>query len=160
MVTALSDRPALMIDIEGYVDTERDMEGLRQYTFDKKLKTQKLKRMANKGQAVVPVDDIIIEPEEYEKYLEIAYKEEKFPKPRNILGFAKKLPPSEMEKLIYAYIDLNDNDLRLLASRRALNVKDYLLKSGQINSKRIFLIEPESLQPEEKEKLRALGYVQ
>jgi hypothetical protein len=154
LVKALSDRPALMIDIEGYVDTERDMEGLRQYTFDKKLKTQKLKEMVKKGQAVVPVDDIIIEPEEYEKYLEIAYKEEKFPKPRNILGFLKKLPPSEMEKLIYAYIDLNDNDLRLLASRRALNVQDYFLKSGQINSKRIFLIEPESLQPEEKEKLK------
>jgi uncharacterized protein involved in outer membrane biogenesis len=154
MIKALSDRPALMIDIEGYVDTERDMEGLRQYTFDKKLKTQKLKEMVKKGQAVVPVDDIIIEPEEYEKYLEIAYKEEKFPKPRNILGFLKKLPPSEMEKLIYAYIDLNDNDLRLLASRRALNVQDYFLKSGQINSKRIFLIEPESLQPEEKEKLK------
>ena len=41
-----------------------------------------------------------IEPAEYAKYLKLAYKEEKFPKPRNVIGMAKDLPVPEMEKLM------------------------------------------------------------
>jgi len=60
-----------------------------------------------------------------------------------------------MEKLILTHIQISDDDLRLLASNRALNVKDYFLNTGQIDPGRVFLIEPEDLQPEEKEKLKS-----
>jgi hypothetical protein len=152
LIKALSDRPHVNVDIAGFIDTEKDMEGLRDYTFNRKLKAQKLKEMVDNGLKTLPLDEVSIEPGEYEKYLENAYKEEKFPKPRNALGLDKKLPPLEMEKLIYAYIEINNDDLRLLASRRALRVKDYFLETGQIDPKRIFLIEPESLIAEEKDK--------
>ena len=153
LITALADRPDLSMEIEGFVDIEKDREGLRQFTFNNKVRAQKLKEIVDDGRESVSIDEITIEPEEYEKYLRKAYKEETFPKPRNIIGFAKKLPVPEMEKLILAYIEITDDDLRLLASDRALTVKDYLLKSGQVDQKRIFLTESQSLQPEEKEKL-------
>lgn len=154
LAKALGDRPGLNVDITGYADSEKDREALRQRTFDNKIKTQKLKEIVGRGESGVPVDEIVIAPEEYEKYLTKAYKAETFPKPKNIFGLDKKLPPPEMEKLMYTYIVISNDDLRLLASKRALAVKDYLLSAGQVAPERIFLVEPETLQPEKKEALK------
>jgi uncharacterized protein involved in outer membrane biogenesis len=154
LVKALFDRPALKLDIEGHVDVEKDREGLKQYLFEKKVKAQKLKDLVREGQPAVPVDRITIGKEEYEKYLKLAYKAEKFPKPRTFLGFTKSLPVPEMEKLMLTHTEVTDDDLRQLASQRALKVKDYLLKSGKVTADRIFLVEPKSLAPEKKEKLK------
>jgi Domain of Unknown Function (DUF748) len=154
LIKALFDRPALKLEIEGHVDIEKDKEGLKQYLFTKKIKAQKLKDLIKKGQPAIPLDKITIEKEEYAKYLKMAYKKEKFPKPRTILGFAKDLPVPEMEKLMLTHIEVKDDDLRQLASQRVLAVKDYILKSGQVTADRVFLLEPKSLEPEKKEKLK------
>jgi len=151
---ALFDRPSLKLEIEGHVDIEKDREGLKQYLFVRKIKAQKLKDMIKRGQAAIPVDKVIIEKEEYAKYLKMAYKAEKFPKPRTMLVFIKDLPVPEMEKLMLAHITVTNDDLRQLASQRALAVKDYILKSGQVTPDRIFLMEPKNLEPEKKEKLK------
>jgi len=154
LVKALFDRLSLKLEIEGHVDVDKDRDGLKQYLFRKKINAQKLKDMVKKGQPAVPVDKVTIEKEEYSKYLKMAYKEEKFPKPRTILGFAKDLPVPEMEKLMLTHIEVKDDDLRQLASQRALEVKDYIFKTGQVTADRLFLVEPKSLEPEKKEKLK------
>ena len=142
------------MDIEGHVDMEKDREGLKQYLFHKKLKAQKLNQMVKKGQPAIPVDDVNIEKQEYDQYLKLAYKEEKFPKPRNVLGMAKDIPVPEMEKLILTHIEVKEGDLRNLASQRAMKVKEAILKSKQVEPERIFILEPKSLAPEKKEKLK------
>jgi len=153
LIKALNDRPALKLDIEGHADLEKDREGLKQYLFNRKVKAQKLKDLVKKGGETVSVDEIKVEPSEYPKYLKAAYKEEKFPKPRNIIGMAKDLPVPEMEKLMLTHAVVKDDDLRQLASQRALAVRDYILKSKQVEPERIFLIEPKAVQPEKKEKV-------
>jgi len=154
LIKALSDRPTLKLDIEGHVDLERDREGLKQVFFQRKLKAEKLKEIVKKKQPIVPVDEVQIDPKEYEKYLKLAYKEEKFPKPRNFLGMAKDIPGPEMEKLILTHIEVTENDLRALANLRCMNVRDAILKPGKIEPERIFILEPKSLSPEKKEKLK------
>ncbi|MDO8282820.1 MAG: DUF748 domain-containing protein [Thermodesulfovibrionia bacterium] len=154
VIKALYERPSIRMEIEGHVDTENDMEGLRQYIFNKKLKSQKLKDMIKKGETAVQVDDVTILPDEYEKYLRKAYKDEKFPKPRNVIGMAKDLPVPEMEKLMLTHIEVKESDLRLLAGQRALAIKDHLLKSEKVEGERIFLIEPKELLPEKKENVK------
>jgi hypothetical protein len=154
IVKALHDRPSLKMDIEGHVDMERDRDGFKQYLVNRKVKAQKLKEMVKKGQPVVPVDDIKIEPPEYEKYLKMAYKEEKFPKPKNVIGMAKDLPAPEMEKLMLTHTEIKEGDLRTLASQRAMKVKDTILKSGEVEPGRVFILEPKSLTPEKKEKVK------
>ncbi|MFO0753716.1 MAG: DUF748 domain-containing protein [Thermodesulfovibrionales bacterium] len=154
LVKALSERPAVNLEIGGYADPEKDREGLRLSLFNKKLKAQKLKEMVRKGTAPPPVDDIVIEPAERPVYLKMAYREEKFPKPRNFIGMAKDLPAPEMEKLMLTHITITDEDLRQLAAERALKVRDYLLKAEKLEQKRVFLITPRSLQPEKKETMR------
>lgn len=154
IVKALHDRPSLKMDIEGHVDMEKDREGLKQYLFNRKIKAQKLNEMVKKGQPAIPVDEVKIEPKEYEKYLKMAYKEEKFPKPKNVIGMAKDLPAPEMEKLMLTYTEVKEGDLRTLATQRAVKVKDAILKSGQVEPERVFILEPKSLAPEKKEKVK------
>lgn len=156
LAKALIDRPALKLEVDGHVDVEKDREALRQGAFDRKLKAQKWKALSKKNQAPASVDDVTIEAgKEYDKYLELAYQAEKFPKPRNLLGFTKDLPVPEMEKLMQTNIVATDDDLRTLAGQRAQTVKAALLKAGEIAPDRIFLVEPKSLAPEPKEKLKA-----
>jgi len=57
----------------------------------------------------------------------MAYKAEKF-----------FMPSVEMEKLMLTHTAIIDDDLRQLASQRALKVKDYILKSGQVEPDRLF----------------------
>jgi len=49
---------------------------------------------------------------------------------------------------------VKESDLRSLASQRAMRVKETILKSGQVEPERIFIIEPKSLAPAKKEKLK------
>jgi uncharacterized protein involved in outer membrane biogenesis len=154
IVKALRDRPALKMDLEGHVDLERDREGSKQYLFHRKIQVQKLNEMVKKGQPAIPADEVKIEKQEYQKYLKMAYKEEKFPKPKNFIGMAKDLPAPEMEKLMLTHIEIKDGDLRTLASQRSMKVKDAILKSGQVEPERVFILEPKSLAPEKKEKAK------
>jgi hypothetical protein len=148
LVKALYERPSLKLEIEGHVDVEKDKDGLRQIQFMRKLKVQKFNQRLKQGQTSIPVDELTIEPAEYERYLKLAYKAETFPKPRNLLGFAKDLPVPEMEKLMLTHTQVTDDDLRLLVSQRAMKIKDAILRSGKVEQERLFIIEPKSLAPE------------
>ena len=151
---ALQDRPNLHIDIEGHVDKERDKDGLRRLLFDRKVKVQKQNEMARKGTTVIPISEIKIEPAEYPRYLKMAYRQEKFPKPKTLIGLAKDLPVSEMEKLMLANIVVSESDLRTLAAQRAQQVKEAILGSKRVEPNRVFILEPKSLEPEKKAKMR------
>lgn len=147
---ALYDRPALNIEITGHVDPELDKEGMRQHDFMLKLKRQKYNELLGKGTAPATAEEVDISKEEYPRYLKLAYDKESFPKPRTGLGLAKELPVPEMEKLMLTYTSVSEEDLRKLAITRGMAVMDELLKSGQIEPGRIFLVEPNSLAPEAK----------
>lgn len=154
LAKALYERPNLKLDVAGFVDPEKDREGLKQAALAHKIKAQKLRDIVRKGDSAARVEDVKVDPKEYEKYLTLAYKAEKFPKPRNVIGIAKDLPAAEMQKLIVSHVEVTDSDLRLLASKRAENIKEMLLKR-EIASSRIFVIEPKSTAPEMKDSVKA-----
>jgi hypothetical protein len=154
LVKALKAKPALKLDIAGGVDMERDREGLIQYQFQRKLKAQKLNESIRKGEKVESVDEITIDKQEYDRYLKRAYSAEKFPKPRNIVGMEKGLPNEEMEKLMMTHIVVKEDDLRLLATKRAETVSEALREKGEFESGRVFVIEPKTLQPEAKKDVK------
>jgi len=154
LVKILHDRPGLKMDIEGHADPEKDREGLKQYLVSRKVKAQKIKDLTRKGTEVPSLDAVTVTAQEYPEYLKRAYKEEKFPKPRNLIGMAKDLPVPEMEKLMLTNMKVTEEDLKNLSSERAMAVKDYLLKSKQVEQERIFLIVPKSLEAEKKESVK------
>ncbi len=148
---ALYERPALELEIVGHADADKDREGLKQAFMLRKVKAQKVKEVARKSSETPDLESVIVTPEEYPKYLKLAYKAEKFPKPRNFLGVAKDLPVPEMEKLMLANQQVTEEDLKALAGERALATRDYLLQSGQVQPERLFIVEPETLEGEKKE---------
>ncbi len=151
LAKALHERPSLKLEIAGHVDPEKDREALRQIRFDRKVRAQKLKDLARSEREGLSLDNVVVDPKEYPVYLKRAYRAEKFPKPRNFLGMVKDIPVPEMEKLMFANIRVTDDDLRLLAQRRAQAVKDSLIATKQVEPERIFLVEPKELPPEKKE---------
>ena len=58
-------------------------------------------------------------PEEYETYLTRVYTMATFPKPHNLLGLGKSLPPAEMKTLPLANMKITDQDLQHLVDGRA-----------------------------------------
>lgn len=141
LAKALNDRAGLKLEITGRIDPDTDREGARRAYVERKLRLQKLEDLRDQGSAV-QLRDVTVEPREYAKYLERAYKAEKFPKPRNVIGLTKSLPPEEMEKLMLANAPAGDAELQALAERRALTVKRYLEQEGKVANERMFLVAP------------------
>ena len=154
LVNALYERPSLKLEIAGYVDPANDSEALRTRRMKSMIVAQKVKDLSQKDDQPVSPESVQISVAEYPIYLKKAYKNGKFSKPRNILGMAKDLPDAEMEKRLLASIQINDDDMRQLASLRARTIRDAILKSQKIEPERIFLIEPKSFLPEHKDKLK------
>ncbi len=140
--SALIERPSLKLDITGRVDSDKDREGLRRYRFEQQVKVQRLKELIKQGAAAPSVDQITIEPKDYEKYLRLAYKDAKFVKPRNALGFTKDLPIEETEKLMQTNVQVSDDDLITLANQRAQAAKDAITREGKVALDRVFLLAP------------------
>lgn len=139
LAKALADRPALRLDIAGHVDPEADREGMKHVVIQRKVRGLKIRDLRAAGVAVEP-GSVTVSVQEYPVLLTRVYRDEKFPKPRNVLGLPKDLPVAEMEKLIIANADIDEDDLIALGNRRAQAVKTWLQQHGQVSPDRIFLV--------------------
>ncbi|HSK30951.1 MAG TPA: DUF748 domain-containing protein, partial [Candidatus Limnocylindria bacterium] len=154
LIKALTNRPALNLEITGRTDPLTDLDGLKRVGIERKVKAQKLKVLARKGEAPKSVDDVQVSTKEYPQFLKAAYGEETFAKPRNLIGLAIDLPVPEMEKLMMQHAKASDDDLRQLANQRALAVRDALMAGGQVGSERLFIVTAKPLSADERAKLK------
>jgi len=153
LAKALFERPALHLEIEGHASSVRDREALRRQQLQRKVKAQKMKETVAAGGDTST--NVIVTDAEYPKYLKRAYEAETgLAKPKNALGMLKEIPVSEMERLMLGAIVIIDDDLRLLARQRAQTAREQMLRSKKIETERVFLVEPKSIEPEHKEKVR------
>jgi uncharacterized protein involved in outer membrane biogenesis/outer membrane protein OmpA-like peptidoglycan-associated protein len=153
LAKALQDRPALNLEISGFVDRDRDAEGYRNEMLSKKMKGEKFRTLVKQGESKegqTQEETEILVPE-YSTYLKAVYLKEKFPKPRNAVGFLKDLPDAEMKKLIITHAAVGNNELQALARERAEAVKAFLLKEGKIPAERLFEKSADIYKPSSKE---------
>jgi len=151
LAKALTERAALKLEITGRTDPEADKDGVKRVAIERAMKAQKLKDTLKNGGEGESLDSIEIKPDEYKTYLTRAYKEAKFPKPRNMVGFQKELPVEEMEKLMLSNVQVTDDDIYQLAKQRAENVQAWLIERGKVPAERIFLL-PAKSEADEKAK--------
>ena len=157
LAKALRDRPALKVEITGYYDPVADKEGLIEKKFMHLLKKEKFEDLSNdERERVENIDDLTIEPSEYDKYLEKAYKNASFKRPRNFIGMIKSQPKDVMERMIREHITVTESDLKNLASDRAKAVANYLVGQGKVAQERIFLVAPRGQQAQDKGKLQGV----
>lgn len=142
LAKALNDRESLKLEITGRADPEADKEGIKRVAIERAMKAEKLKDILKKKGEGVSVDSVEIASDEYTAYLTRAYKEAKFPKPRNVIGMQKDLPVAEMEKLMLANLPATPEDVQALAVRRAEAVQSWLAEQGKVPVARIFLLPP------------------
>jgi hypothetical protein len=141
LADALHERPALRLEVQGFADPQTDAPAIRRQRFDALLRGVK-RSTPGAGQAEVPLEEIRIDDMERPEIIARAYAAAEFPKPRDEDGKEKVLPPEEMEKLLFTQIQVDDNDLRLLATARAAAVRERLLADPRIDAERVFLLEP------------------
>ncbi|PZX34098.1 conserved hypothetical protein, DUF748 [Cupriavidus phytorum] len=148
---ALNDRPSLRLEISGRIDPATDEAGARRAWLDARVAEQKRRDLRDNAQAGAAAGDdeageqgaeVKVSKAEYPKYLEQVYKRTSMKKPRNFVGFAKTLPPEEMEKLLMANATVTEADLKRLAEQRALVVKQSLEREGKVPESRLFLTAP------------------
>jgi uncharacterized protein involved in outer membrane biogenesis len=147
LAAALAERPTLQLEIAGRVDPDQDRAGLKRATIERKVRTLKIKDLAARGEAVAP-GSVIVSASEYPALLARVYKEETFDKPRNLLGLVKNLPVEEMEKLMIANVDIDDDDLLNLGNQRAQAAKNWLIQNGKVPEGRIFILASKIGKPE------------
>ena len=141
---ALNERSALKLEITGRADPEVDKEGIKRVAIERAAKGEKLKDVMKKGGEGVSLDGVEFAPGDYPVYLQRAYKEAKFPKPRNIVGMQKDLPVEEMEKLMLTNLPATPEDVRALALGRAEAVQGWLIEQGKVSPERVFLLPPKT----------------
>lgn len=139
---ALQERPALKLEITGTADPSAEIDGYRRTVLERKVRAQKAAEQAKGGQASGSVGSVTVSAEEYPRYLEKAYKEESFKKPRNFIGLTKSLPVAEMEALMLASIPADEEEMRQLAQRRGTAVQTWLAEHSNIATDRLFLLSP------------------
>ena len=151
------ERPALNMDISGYVDANVDRDALADILFSRKLKLRKLNKDASPDMA--SVDALVLTPEEKQKLLKKIYAEELLSDPEKGSGLKPLKDPTltieEMTSLLRREITVSDAEMRLLALQRAREVKNHLLTDGSISPDRLFLKEPNTLSPEKKDEYSA-----
>lgn len=127
---ALQERGGLKLEIVGRADPESDREGLKRVALERAVKVQKARELRRKTGEGRSLDALELGEDEYSTYLRLAYREAKFPKPRNLLGLEKSLPDEEMEKLLLTHLPAGEEALRQLATRRAETVQAWLAEKG------------------------------
>lgn len=135
LANGLVKRPKLKLEITGLYDDVADREGLGQSTLDRKIRSLKRKKTGAPS-----FEDIKVSEKEYPELLREVYRNEKFDKPKELLIFDKNVPVPEMEKLLIQHYSTTDDNLILLANRRAEAVKNWLVLKGKVPDERIYLM--------------------
>lgn len=140
LARALLDRPGLRLEISAHADAARDLPGLKLARLESRLRAVKAQDMVRRGESVSDVSALPITAAERPALLQKVYDAERFDKPRNVLGFAKSLPPDQMQQLILDNTKPTEADLLTLANQRAQAVRGWLLEQGKVPAEHIFLV--------------------
>lgn len=142
LTKALTERPALKMDISGRADPKTDTEGLRQAWVDAQIRAAKAADTAPRGKKPNPAG-VQVSAAERAKYLEEVYDDTDIKdKPRNFIGMAKSVPAEQMESMLRGVAPVGDEQLRQLADARAQAVYEKLQAQEGL-ADRVFIVAPQ-----------------
>ena len=143
LAKGLADRPTLKLDIAGRAVPDADRDGLKRVALDRAMRAQKQKMLVARGDAVPSLGALTIDAAERPELLAAVYRDTDLKdKPRNVIGFAKDIPPAEMESLLLGSYGVDDEALRALANQRSETVKEWFTGKGGIAAERMFIVAP------------------
>ncbi len=136
LVTVLTERPGLSLDITGTADRQVDRRVLAEKQLGEKLRQIKLQEAGGADRGAKPAPMLSAEDE---ASLIAAWFARQFPS----AGASDKpaLSVSEMKSRLLDTMVVEERALRLLAQERAERIREWLIQSGEIGEARIFLVE-------------------
>ncbi|MCD6526110.1 MAG: DUF748 domain-containing protein [Desulfuromonas sp.] len=143
----LINRLSLILEISPFADKSNDPEAYRQQQLTEMMQVVKWRKLDDAQREAVTAQQLDISPEEYPQLLKRVYKKAEFPRPRNMIGLLKSLPPEEMEKLLLANILAGDEEMAALAKARAMAVRDGLVAINEELKPRLFLMKSDIYAP-------------
>jgi hypothetical protein len=147
---ALTERPALKMTVTGACDPVGERDAYQHAAIETRILAEQRREGLRAGvPAAAPASGAGSAPavpdlpaSERTRLLTQVYKDTDIPnKPRNAIGFAKEIPPGEMEALLKTRMPVSDDAMRELALQRGLAVRDALIAKGLPNE-RLFLAAP------------------
>lgn len=149
---SLRDRPALRLTVTGHASADGEEEGWKRERLRAQVQQLVQRRAAGRAAggtaaqaAADPARDAVpgagAAAAAQADGLRELYRRADFPKPRNLLGLARDIPPAEMEALLLAQIRMPAGALQELAQARAVAVRDRLARDG-IPLERLFVAAP------------------
>ncbi|MBS0500977.1 MAG: DUF748 domain-containing protein [Burkholderiaceae bacterium] len=152
---ALADRPGLKLTVAGSARLDDERQGARRQRLDELVAAERRSAApapapasaasapAGAASGAAPAasgaDAAIASAPDYPALLKRLYRRADIPgKPRNAIGMLRDIPVPEMEALLMAHIDVDENAMRQLAVQRGVAVKDYLVGKG-VAAARLFL---------------------
>jgi hypothetical protein len=136
VASAMRDKPGLRLTVVGTASLEREREAIQRDRLDGLLLAEKRRQAASAGKDVTAV--VAVSPEQEPALLKEVYRRSNIKKPRNLLGLARDLEPTEMQALLLQSMAVDEDTVRALALSRSLAVRDYLTGKN-LPSERLFL---------------------
>ena len=152
LAKALSDRPALGLDVTGAADSEVDGRALAEAKLLTQLKKVKFVKQPPSGdQARAAVEQLALTPEEEAEYLKQLFVEkfgqsaltklDKTPDAKKTKADPRPLTADEMKTKLLEEIVVDDGQLRALAQARAQHIREALIQEGKVPTDQVFLVE-------------------
>jgi hypothetical protein len=133
---ALVQRPAVHVTVSGEARLAVEGDAWRRERLQQMLRAEK-RRQAT-AQDTSADAEIVVSDAEKPALLKAVYQRANINKPRNVLGIAKDVSPEEMQALLLASMQVDDDAMAQLAQRRAVAVRDYLA-AHEVPAERLFL---------------------
>lgn len=145
IASALTQRPALALEIQGTFDPAADASAIRTQKFDQGY----LRKMAGNSNSRKVLEDLYREKlgsEALAQQRAMSLKPAGSSNDKGNLQLATDIYEQNMRKELIARETVLEGDLRQLALDRARTIRNQLIEAGQVEESRVFVIEPATTQ--------------
>jgi outer membrane protein OmpA-like peptidoglycan-associated protein len=153
LAEALSDRPALLLKIEGTADKKKDGEALTEAELRSHLKREKRYHLRRAGEPVpADAEKISLSSADYRRYIKKLYVERFKEKPETLLSAESKSSteessPTDSDAVVAAAkrrlvesMAIDVTELEVLAQKRATQIRNYLIQQEKISDERVVAV--------------------
>jgi outer membrane protein OmpA-like peptidoglycan-associated protein len=153
LAVALSDRPALLLKIEGTADKKKDGEALTEAELLAELKREKRYQLRRAGEPVpADAEKISLSSSDYRRYIKKLYLKRFKEEPENLLSAESNTSgnnPSSIDsdavvaaakQRLMESMAVDETELKALAQKRATQIRDYLIQQDKVFEERVIAV--------------------
>jgi hypothetical protein len=157
VATALKERPELNLDVKGSADPQQDRMALAESALLKQLLNARLIELRTLGEQGAKAGGPSLSDDDYQR-LFTRYYRQRYPGSPELQALETGQQPvlngpllDQAKRKVLEQWAVNELDLRLLAQARGEIIRDYLVREAGLPDKRIYLLDVNLAQPDDRE---------